>query len=260
MVRNEGKTFELYNIYRKAGFDPERDMLQVPIFSPEDYTQPPTWWYSKGSYKLRRIGRGGGIVVDWDLRTNLEGLYGAGSVIFGHGDHAGAATSGRYAGRKAAQYASIAEEPKLEMRQVEEQKSFTYNFIKKRDGIRWKELNAGINRVMQDFCSSYKHEKTLNMGLMLLRKLRDEEMTNAYAPNPHELARILECYFLITVGEIVIHTSLARIANDSLDLKKLITIKKVNEEVRFDELPTDYYLKAPFAQSYEENYRKHCGL
>lgn len=274
MVKNEGKTSELYKIYKNAGFDPQRDMLQVPIFAPEDYTRPPTWWYSKGSYKLRRIGRGGGVVIDWDLRTNLEGLYAAGSIIFGHGDHAGAATSGRYAGRKAVEYALIAPEPKFNEEDIKKQKSYIYSFVKRRDGIRWKELIGGINRVMQDFCGPYKHEETLKIGLKLLHKIKNDEMRYAYAPNPHELSRILECDFLLSVGEVVFHSSLARKASslrlsffrmdypeiDPIEWQKHIIIKLKDGEVKVSELPLDYYLRAPYATTYEENYKSHSGL
>lgn len=95
MVRNEGKTFELYNMLTSAGFNPALHLLQVPVFAPENYTQPPTWWYGPQIPKLRRIGRGAGVVVDWELKTTVEGLYAAGSLIFGHGDHAGAAATGK---------------------------------------------------------------------------------------------------------------------------------------------------------------------
>jgi succinate dehydrogenase/fumarate reductase flavoprotein subunit len=274
MVGNEGKTFILHKIYTEAGFDPNKHLLQVPIFSPEGYINPPVWWYSPGLPKWRRLGRCGGLVVDWDLRTNLEGLYAAGSIIFGHGDHAGAATSGRYAGRKAAQYAVNVSHGTIEQNQIEQQKSRVYAPIFRNDGIRWKELKAGINRVMQDFCGPYKHENTLKIGLKLLQKIKNEEIPYAYASNPHELSRILECISLCTVAEMVIHASMARRSSSKIldffridypqidppEWNKLITIRFSDGELKFGSLPLNYYLSPPYFSSYEENYKAHCSL
>lgn len=274
MVRNEGKTFELYNVLLGAGFNPEKDLLQVPIFEPEGYGQPPTWWYGPAVPKLRRIGRGAGVVVDWELMTCVEGLFAAGSIIFGHGDHAGAATSGRYAGRQAANYASKTNKPRINEKEVKRQKIQIYRFITNKDGPRWRELVGGINRVMQDYCSVYKHERTLNIGLELLKRIRENELPYAYAPNPHELGRIIECDFLLTVGELVLHASLARRASssclgfyridypqvDPLEWRKLLTVHKTESGVRIEALPLDYYLRPPYASSYEENYFRYSKI
>ena len=40
----------------------------------------------------------GGPVVDWDLKSTLDGLYIAGEQMFSAGDHSYAASTGRYAG------------------------------------------------------------------------------------------------------------------------------------------------------------------
>ena len=49
---------------------------------------------------------GGGFLVDWELKTSLDGLYAAGGApLFGGGCHGESHTTGRYAGRMAAAYA-----------------------------------------------------------------------------------------------------------------------------------------------------------
>jgi hypothetical protein len=79
MIGNEGKTRILYNTYTKAGFDPDKDMLQVNVMPPERYAFMPSW-ASFGPHQWREGGfcSGGGLVIDWDLKTSLEGLYAAG--------------------------------------------------------------------------------------------------------------------------------------------------------------------------------------
>lgn len=272
MVGNEGGTrYGVYDVFTKAGFDPDQDMPQSTIMPPDQYGFRP-WWQGMG-VRQWRSGGGGGLVCDWDLKTSLDGLYTAGLQGPG-GDHSAAACTGRYAGRKAAEYAGTASMPVIEKKQVKEEKERTYAPVKRKDGMGWKELKAGLCRVMQDYCGEYKSEMTLKLGLELFRSISESEASSVYARNPHELARTLECLTHITVGEMVMHASLARKASNShLDFKrldyprmdqpeweKLITVRLDNGTVKAGELPLRYWLKSPFASTYEENYMKHCGL
>jgi succinate dehydrogenase/fumarate reductase flavoprotein subunit len=267
MVGNEGKTRIIYKTYTEAGFDPDKDMLQAPVLPPQS-----TRLGGRGIGPLQwRQGSGGIVVVDWDLKTSREGLYAAGAIC-GGGGCAGASATGRYAGRKAAEYALKAEEPIIDRRNVEAEKARVYAPVKRKDGIGWKELHAGICRIMQDYCGEYKSDGTLKLGLWWLNNIRESEGARAYARNPHELMRTLECFVRITVGEMIMNASLARKASsrgfkrldypemDSPEWNKFITIKLENEEAKIGELPLNYWLKPPNAPTYEENYKKHCGI
>ena len=274
MVGNEGRTrIAVYDTYTKAGFDPDKDMLQTPVYPPEVYKST-NFWGGMLVPHWRRFGNGG-LVVDWDLRTSLEGLYAGGGPIFGAGAHASAATSGRYAGRKAADYAHTTAESVVDRKQVDDEKARVYAPLRQgKRGIGWKELNAGICRIMQDYCGQYKSEETLKVGLRLLKELRESEAATAYAANPHGLGRILECQTLITVGEMVIHASLARKASSVLlnffrldypevdppGWHKFLPMKLEDGKVKVRELPLNYHLRPPYAPAYEENYKLHCGL
>jgi succinate dehydrogenase/fumarate reductase flavoprotein subunit len=272
MVGNEGKTrIPIYQVYAQAGFDPDRDMLQAPIIPREaggEGLGPDMWRTGAvgGSWQ------GGGVVIDWDLKTNLEGLYAAGGAVFGCGAHSSAATSGRYAGKKAATYALTTSELEIDRGQVEKEMTRVYAPLEQnKPNLGWKELNIGICRVMQDYCGQYKNEETLQAGLRLLQELRESEATHVYAANPHELARIVECQSIITAGEAVMHASLARRSSsdflnffrldyplvDPPEWHKLLPIKLVDDKVTVDELPLDYHLQPPYAPTYEENYQRH---
>jgi len=275
MVGNEGKTRIIYNRYTQAGFDPDKDMLQAPVLSPDGYTFEP--WHHPDEMAPRQWrdtwSAGGGVVVDWDLKTSLEGLYAAGSAGGGAGCP-GASTTGRYAGRKAAAYSQTAVEPVIDRKQVEEEKARVYAPVKRKSDIGWKELHAGICRIMQDYCGEYKGEETLKMGLRWLNSIRESEAARTYARNPHELIRTLECLSRITVGGMIMHASLARKASSAfLDFKridypevdppewnKFVTTRLENGEVKVGELPFNYWLLPPNAPAYEENYKRHCGL
>lgn len=274
MVGNEGKTrVPVYDTLTRAGFDPDRDMLQVPVMDPAAYGHA-NFWAGVPAPLWRQWGTGG-LVVDWDLRTSLEGLYAAGGAVYGGGAHSSAAAGGRYAGRQAASYAWTAPESTIDLDQVRQEKARVYApLAHKGRSIGWKELNAGICRVMQDYCGQCKTQETLELGLRLLRELRESEATAVYAANPHELARAVECRSIMTVGEAVIHACLARKASSELlnfcrldypeldpaEWQTLLVVSRVGGTVKADREPLDYYLRPPFAPTYEENYQLHCGL
>jgi succinate dehydrogenase/fumarate reductase flavoprotein subunit len=277
MVGNEGKTrMPIYDTYTKAGFDPDKDMLQAPVVIPEGYAHANFWSTGVNTPPTIRSLSGGGFLVDWDLKTNLEGLYiGAGDNLFGGGCHGESHTTGRYAGRHAAEYAKTAPEPVADRKQVEAERERAYTATRKsKAGNGWKEINAAIARIMRDYCGRYKNELTLNLGLRLLNELKTTELASAYASNPHELGRLLECHAIITVGELVMKASLERKASNTImdfyrldypemdppEWNKLLPIKQVEGKVAVRELPLGFHLKPPYAPTYEENYQLHCGL
>jgi succinate dehydrogenase/fumarate reductase flavoprotein subunit len=276
MIGSEGKTrIPIYDTYTKAGFDPDKDILQAPVMGLEAYANSCFWAAGVNTPSNIRSG-GGSYLIDWNLKTSLEGLYAAASsTVYGGGCHGESHTTGRYAGRKAAEYIRTAPEPIADRQQIEMEKTRVYGALHQdKDGIGWKEVNQAIARIMQDYCGKYKNEKTLNLGLRLLREIKETELTAAYASNPHELGRLMECSSLIDFGEAMIQASLARKASNTIldfhrldypemdppEWNKLLPIKQVNGEAKVRELPLDYFLKAPFAATYAENYNAHAGV
>jgi succinate dehydrogenase/fumarate reductase flavoprotein subunit len=275
MIGNEGKTrIPIYDTFNKAGFDPDKDMLQAPVMNLDSYISSCFWAGRANAPQHYRAG-GGSYLVDWDLRTSLEGLYAASSsTVYGGGCHGESHATGRYAGRRAAQYAATSADAVTDRGQIDAERTRVYNPVTQdRDGIGWKEINHAVARVMQDYCGKYKNELTLKMGLRLLRELRDTEMASACGSNPHELGRLLECSSLIDFGEAMMQASLARKASNSIldfhrldhpemdpaEWNKLLPISQADGSVRVRELPLDYFLKEPYAQSFDENYTAHAG-
>jgi succinate dehydrogenase/fumarate reductase flavoprotein subunit len=273
MVGNEGKTrIPIYWTFQNWGFDPDKDMLQATVQPPDLYTWG-AWWKGYGSRHYRGMS-GGGPVFDWDLKTNLEGLYAAGSTLLCGANHSGSATTGRYAGRKAAKYAATAKEPAASRKQVESEKARVYAPVNRKDGMGWKELKMGLVRIMQDYCGECKNDEVLEAGLRWLNSMRESELASAYARNPHELGRTLEAMSQATLNEIIIQATLAHKASSRpLDLKRLdypqmdppewrkyMTIQKENGRIKTGGLPLNYWLLPPNAPSYEENYQNHCEL
>ncbi|NLM45538.1 MAG: FAD-binding protein [Firmicutes bacterium] len=242
MLREESVSRIIVDTYSEAGFDPTKhQLISYQLLE----GQLPLHW--------RNVGKGG-LLVDWELKTTLEGLYAAGEQLFSARDHSFCAATGRYAGRKAAQYVRKARKPVIAREQVEQEKARIYAPIKRTSGIEWKELHAGIARAMQYFCGQYITDRLLNMGLQTLREIEEEYVPKLFALDPHKLMRSIEDLHLLAYGQIVMHASLARKAKNELlnfnridypeggpqEWNQFITIKLEDGKVKTKKLPLDY--------------------
>jgi succinate dehydrogenase/fumarate reductase flavoprotein subunit len=260
MLGQESTTKIITSTYERAGFDPNKHLLQSYAFiEGETHSQ----W---------RTARGGGPVVDWDLKSTLDGLYVAGEQLFSHLDHSFAAATGRYAGRKAADYSRQANEPGLSREQIIREKARIYAPIKRTSGIEWKELNAGIARTMQYFCSEFKTESLLNMGLDALKEIEEVFVPRLYALDPHKLMRSIEDLSMLAHAQMVLNASLARKASsaplnfrridypdvDPTEWNKYLTIKLENGKVRSGELPLNFW--GDMKSNYEAHNREYKGV
>jgi len=258
MVGQEGKTkIPILQNYSDAGFDPKKHLLQ-------SYGDG---WKSGAFLPQERqlFGITGGIFNDWQLRTNLKGLYAAGDQLFASNCFGHAAATGFYAGRHAAAYAVNIPKPVLNAQQVSKEHTRLLSPIRKTKGLGWKEMNIAISKIMQIHCGAEKNRELLETGLQMLRDLKNHTIPALKASNPHELVRTQEVINILTNAEIVILSSLARKASskylhflrtdypkmDPPDWHKFILIKKTDADIQIEKKPIDYY------GSLEENYRAH---
>jgi succinate dehydrogenase/fumarate reductase flavoprotein subunit len=265
MLQEESITKIIVDTFNKAGFDPAKDQLINYQFI--EGVSPPQW---------RAIDipgtRGSGVLIDWDLKSSVEGLYAAGSQLFATGDTSFAASTGRYAGRKAADYARQASEPKISREQVSREKARVYAPIKRSDGIEWKELHAGIARTMQYFCSEFKTETLFNIALDSLKEIEEKWVPKLYALDPHKLMRSLEDLSILTYAQIILHASLARKASsrfldfyridyptlDPPEWSKFITVSLENDKVKVGEVPLTYW--GNLKEEYEAHNKDYTGV
>jgi len=264
MVGEEGKTrVPVYIYYTEAGFDPARDMLQSYMFLGSDPM--------RGSVRSQdrtggEIGDAGGLVTDWNLMTNLEGYFAAGDALFAANYHYHAATTGRFAGRKAANYAEKMKITPLNREQVEKEKAWVYKPLENREEIEWKELNAAACRIMQNYCGEYKNEELLHLALISLKDLQENDAPRVCADNPHKLMRTLEVHNILTCDEMIVHASMARKASsdvlgfnrldypavDPPEWKMWIVLRNDDGQVRTRKMPLDFW--TPLAGHYEEHH------
>ena len=149
--------------------------------------------------------------------------------------------------------------------QVEQEKTRVYAPLNSSGEMEWKELNAALCRVMQNYCGEYKNEELLQIGLIWLEDLQKNEGPRVCADNPHKLMRTLEVFNILMCDEIILHSSMARKASSQyLDFFRLdfpeidppewhqwVTVKREDGTVKTGELPIDFW--GPL----KENYEKH---
>ncbi len=251
MVGEEAKTkIPVYQNYKDHGFDPQKHMLQ-------SYG---TGWQSASFLDQERqfFGAPGGVMHDWDLMTNISGVFAAGDQLYAS-DCAGAAcATGHYAGRKAAVYAkNLSSLPEYSGEDVEEEKKRIYAplYVDENEGIGWKELNQAISKAMQNYCGAVRCEALLFEGLDLLSRYEKEMVPLLTASNPHDLMRIHEVLDILTVAQIVLHASLARKSSseplqftrsdypemDPPEERVHIVIRREKGEVKTRRVPLDFF-------------------
>jgi succinate dehydrogenase/fumarate reductase flavoprotein subunit len=258
MVGEEGKSkIPILDTYTKQGFNPNTDLLQ---------SYGDAWISTSFSPRERQLfGVPGGIFHDWELRTNLEGLYAAGDQLFASDCIGHAASTGHYAGRHAATYAKRCSEEELDGHQVEKEKNRIYSLLDNTNGVGWKEFNLHITRIMQNYCGAEKSEVLLKIGLHQLEQMEQQEIPLLAASNPHELIRTLEVINILTNAKLIIYSCMARKASakqlhfkrsdypemDPPEWHKFIIVNLKNNQLNVSARPIDY------SGSLKKNYEIH---
>ena len=265
MIGQEGKTqVPILQNFTDLGYNPDQNRLQSYGIG----------WTSADFLPQERqlFGLPGGVLNDWDLKTNMEGLYAAGDQLFASNCFGHAASTGSYAGRHAADYALTADVPVVDRTQVEKEKARVYQPLEAstQEGIGWKELNMGLSKLMQIYCGETKRDDLLQIGLRLIQEYQTSTVPMTYARNPHELTRTLEVFDILTVSEIILRSCLARKSSsralsfsraecpelDPPQDHKFITIRQMDGNVVLGELPLDYF--GPLKENYEKHNQNYC--
>ena len=263
MVGEEGKSrIPVHQYYTEAGFDPAQDLLQSYMFLGSDPMRASVRPQDRTGGE---IGDAGGLVADSRLMTNIEGLFAAGDALFAANYHYHAAATGRYAGRQAAAFAGTVAAVTPHRPQVAQQKAWAYAPLAEKGDLEWKEVNAALCKIMQDYCGEFKNEELLALGLTWLADMQTNELPRINVDTPHKLMRTLEVHNILTCNEMILHASLARKAStpvmgfarldypqiDAPGWKKWILLNRTADGVETAEMPLD------FGSPLDRNYEKH---
>lgn len=263
MVGQEGKTnVPVYKNFTEAGFDPTKHVLQCYGVG---------WTSAEFLPQERQLfGLPGGFMNDWKLMTNLPGLFVAGDALYASNCFGHAATTGSYAGRHAADFATGQAEftaPGQQQIDAEKKRVYAPLFRDPASGISWKELNEAIAKTMQNYCSEIKRDELLLSGVEQLERYQQEIVPITAAANPHELVRLLEVFNILTVSQLILQASLARSGNckhlefyrsdDDGQFQPFLVIRHDGEKTLVREVPLDYAgdLKANY-EKINSDYRK----
>lgn len=205
MVGEEGKTkIPVLKNFTERGFDPIKHCLQ-------SYG---TGWQSAAFLAQERqlFGAPGGVFHNWDLETNIKGIYAAGDQLYASDCCGFAAATGYYAGRKAALSANAYRIEEVDETEIQAEKKRLYAplYVDENEGMEWRELNKAISKVMQNYCGGIKNDMLLKQGLLLLESYEKEFVPKLSCRNPHELMRAHEVMDILTVCKLIIHSCLLR--------------------------------------------------
>lgn len=278
MLRNEGKTrTALVDKLTRCGFDPEKDMLQAPIQRPEVTARLGALWMDMEqapSVRETSFFNFGGVVVDWSLRSSLEGLFAAGNQIAGMEGASSAAATGRYCGRSAAYYTKEAPLVAPDEQQIAAEKARVYAPLDNESDYGWKEIQIGVCRVMQNHLGAVKTREIMELGQWWLDSIQKNELAQVMINNPHDLARALDVDMRIEVGKLMMEASLRRkgsrpeLGFERIDYPQVRpleeegfkTICRTADGIQEEDLPFDWWLMGDNADSYRENYRKNAHI
>ena len=258
MLKEEGKAkIPIRQDFINRGFDPTKHRIQ-------SYG---SGWKSASFLPQERqlFGLPGGVVNDWELKTNIDGIYAAGDQLFASNCNGHAAATGHYAGRHAADYALHTEFGTICEEDAEREMKRVYAPMKVEDGVDWKELNMAVSKAMQIYCGDNRCKDFMLEGLDLLKEYEETIVPNLSCKNPHELMRTLEAVDILEVSKLILHACLMRESSsralcfertdfpemDPEKDRKFITIRQENGEIIRGELPLDYY------GNLKENYELH---
>lgn len=203
MVGEEGKTkIPILDNYTRRGFDPKLHRLQ-------SYG---TGWQSASFLEQERqfFGAPGGILNDWNLMTNIDGIFAGGDQLYASDCAGFACATGYYAGRKASDFANANALFDYDRADADAEKERLYAPLFVENGKSWKELNMAIAKAMQNYCGGTKCDALLLEGLDLLKSYETDFVPKLSCKNPHELMRTHEVLDILTVAQIVLHASLSR--------------------------------------------------
>lgn len=248
MVGEEGKTkIPILKNYSDRGFDPTKHMLQ-------SYG---TGWQSASFLDQERqlFGAPGGVLNDWDMKTNIDGIYAAGDQLFASDCAGFACCTGHYAGCKAAEYVEQVGLEDYDPEDVKREKERLYAPLFREEGMDWRELNMAIAKAMQNYCGGIKCDDLLKEGLDLLESFEREIVPQISCENPHDLMRAHEVFDILDVSKLILHACLARKSSsaplffersDYPDLdpekdRRLITIRQEDGKVVQGSVPLGYF-------------------
>jgi succinate dehydrogenase/fumarate reductase flavoprotein subunit len=248
MIGEEAKTrIPVLENYTERGFDPKKHALQ-------SYG---TGWQSAAFLDNERqlFGAPGGVFHDWNLKTNIDGIYAAGDQLYASDCCGFASATGYYAGRKAVDYADTVSLLPPSREDIDREAQRLYAPMYNPEGMHWKELNMAISKAMQNYCGGIKCAALLREGLDLLNSYERDCVPRLSCNNPHDLMRTHEVLDILDVSRLILNACLLRESSskplcfersdfpeqDPARDNHFITIRREGDRIIRSDIPHNYY-------------------
>lgn len=157
---------------------------------------------------------GGGVEVDTKCAASLPGLYVCGDAMARAKNFrslVAAMVSGARAGKFVAEYIKKAETLKIDEKQVEELRKFTFAPLERGDGIMPDHIIIELQETLLPWETTIiLREDRLRKALEEVERIRDEDLPMLYAPDPHYLRLANEVRSMVLVAEIQLRSLLLR--------------------------------------------------
>ncbi|MFC1717262.1 FAD-binding protein [Candidatus Poribacteria bacterium] len=158
----------------------------------------------------------GGVKIDEDCRSSVEGLFAAGEVtggVFGAARLGGSAMAdivvfGARAGHSAAQRAKGVDTPELNTAQIDGERE-RFKKMMENNGIPSLDVFARLRSILWKYMAITKTEDTLKLGLEKLSQA-EVEVSNLSASNAGEIQAAIEAANILELGKLIGTASLIR--------------------------------------------------
>ncbi|MBW2609293.1 MAG: FAD-dependent oxidoreductase [Deltaproteobacteria bacterium] len=214
------------------------------------------------------IGTGGGAVTNTRCETDLQGLYACGDAMSRPPHFAalpGASISGARAGMFSAEYLKDAKEPEVYEEQVRRLKDFTFLPLQIEDGVDPEHVILGIHEALLPYgVTVISRGDRIEKAVREVERIRDEEVPQLYATDPHYLRIANETKSIVLVAEMYLRSRLMREESregclredfpytDNVDWLKWSMLKQENKKIKLwtEDIPVDNYKYKPKREKY----------
>ena len=186
------------------------------------------------------------------------------------GDHS-AASTGRYAGRKAGFVKSV-KAGDVSREQIKKEKERILAPTKRTSGIDWKELHNGLRPRDAVLRQRVQERDDANLALEEIARIEENAVPKLFALDPHKLMRSLEDLNMIEHAKIIIHAMKERKfsnprlgierldypENDEEDAKNFLVLHQEDGEIKYERVPTGYW--GNMKEQYEAHNKDYTGV
>jgi len=178
-------------------------------------------------------GGGGGIKIDLDCRTNIQGLYAAGDIcwIGPHGTYSFGginigftSVSGSVAGQKAAQYRrslGTDGQTNISKKDLKERMHRRTAALTRMKGTSPDQGLHQLQEIIVPYSVAYlKTDQKLNGALSQLSGLETEMVPRLVARSSHDLVKVIELENMVTLAKLMVETSLLREESQGFHFRK----------------------------------------